>query len=542
MPNNNIDIFTSNVSGAELVLLIDRWFHLLGSLFLAEYLDTGAPNPTYNRYFFYLLEQQKPITIGQWVAIGRLCQTELKKKWQSGRPLPWQELAVLDFGYADNKNHPMSQLIAYRNAFCHGSFDAVNTDISSVMEHIKTVFSKFAIELTQQPLRLIQEDGSETLFKVEWDGGLSQLSDEVAPHNFPVGTVYTRLDSGEPRVLSPIFRLTMIKGQWTLAMDQKKQSLEPEYAQRFQANLERYRLESQGNVEFSPEEVPKDPKHSEHIIVNGLEVSIQTGQILTLITYRPGVGLHRLAAHIWHKVQIVGSTIRLWHVVRNVDQSHPGGSGKVFAKAILRAAEKALDKPRFDLEQPDVELIDSVISATKILNDADKKVIFIVMNAHSGRIPRANDDISVLDVCKAVAFEGSGLRIMLLDTPRITDVLPHDDQPLAVTLPDLAQLDTAELADAIENWCQSYPLRRLLLNTLLNAEQSGACFEEQLYSLVHSLQKATGAPIFAPSVEHGLWSATSFLQRDSANGPWTIPGGKQGDYAQALRNVLHRNK
>ncbi len=55
---NNIDIAAPNVSGAELVLLIDRWFHLLGSLFLAEYLDTGAPNPTYNRYFFIFLNNK----------------------------------------------------------------------------------------------------------------------------------------------------------------------------------------------------------------------------------------------------------------------------------------------------------------------------------------------------------------------------------------------------------------------------------------------------------------------------------------------------
>lgn len=526
----------------EIILLIDSWFSFVGSLFLAEYLDTGAKNSEYNRWLFYLLEQKRPITLGQWVAIGRLCKIALSEIWKTGRVATWPNMPLIDFGASGDIEHPVSQLLSYRNQFCHGSFSEIDTNTHFFRQLIEIEILKLANDLAVQPLRLIQANGSVLLLQGSRPKQYTQLSNEIDSKSLPFGTVYTQLISGEIRLLSPALQCAQFDSIWGLSYSRKEQPIDFSFAQRFQENLDRYRLECEGDVFFGGNEVPITPVYHAQIHSDGLASFIGNSKLLTLISYRSGTGQYRLAEHLYHLATNLNIPVTVWRVIHLPHLSHPARSGKVFAKALLRQAEQALDLQRLSLELNNADLLELVIEAGNKLTDAGMQVMLIVMDADTGRLPQGSDTFSVLDVCKTISSTtASGFRIILLDKMRIATTLPHDNQTMVVPPPDLANIDMGELVTEVENWCQAHPIRLPLLECILTNNSSWPSFENQLSHLVDSLKNSVKTDVFAPSVEHALWTAASFLQRthvEDGEYYWTVPDGLDSSYALALRNAL----
>jgi hypothetical protein len=513
---------------------IEAWFKTVGGLLLADYLASGAPNGSLNRYVFAALESKRGLFVGQWVAMGRGCLDSLRAHWAQGHEPTWPGLANLDFGSPGEPEHPVSRLVQYRNSFGHGAFAQVSDRILEQCRLLEGQVRILAADLMQRPVRFVLPDGGIAVLQSAESGETARgLADAQALADMPAYTPYVEMDDGSVHILGPGLQILKSGDDWELSPGTLGATAEGEgVLQRFQAALERYRREQVGHVHFEPESVPTDPDPAE-LGFPAFDAALAQHHPLTLIEYRPGTGQYRLAARLLSVMSKILPMVRCWRILNE----HPGGSPVVFARALLRLAEDILNLNEGDLEPADKALLDALSKAGQALKAAGQNAGMIVMDADQGQ-SSGEQLFLVTDVFKAVSGNDSGYRLCLLAQPDPGTALPHDGDVLMAPVPAAEELESSELESALTRWMtDNGELGDPVLKWIVQGQGAQA---RPLAEIVEHLEQETGMAIFTPALEYAFWSSAPFTERTGDHGSLSIrsAGDFQGPYAQALTQLV----
>ena len=119
-----IDVSGEHTTADETVNLIEQVFSHLGRIWVVEYLNQGAFDENFNRVLFETLGRN--VSVGQWISMSRIIRSLFEETRKSTL---MTGLEAQDFGEQGENEHPIAQLISYRNSFSHSSMSAVVDDI-----------------------------------------------------------------------------------------------------------------------------------------------------------------------------------------------------------------------------------------------------------------------------------------------------------------------------------------------------------------------------------------------------------------------------
>jgi hypothetical protein len=511
--------------------IIETWFKFVGGLLLAEYLDAGAPSHDLNRYTFASLESKRGLFLGQWVAQARGCLKALNKVWDEGFEPTWPTFRNLNFGDPHDTSHPVTRLVSYRNNFSHGSFSQVETEIIDHGLLLEEQVSILVNDLKKRPICFTLPDGAVGVLEGE---KARKDPDQKSQYNLPPYTPYVALPDGKQRILAPALAVSQNETRFLLLPSNMTASSDPSFLIRFEQALERFRREQKGYVKFGEDNVPFNLGTGEHN-VEGVDKAITKENVLTLIEYRPGIGQKLLAGQLVGGLRKMLSLVEVWRVMEN----HPGSSGAVFGRFLLRLAEKTLALNEGHLEKKGVSITKAVSTAGRLLAEAGKAVGIVIMDSDQGIEKPPNESVSVIEVCKAASTSHSGFRLILLSNPTFDRKLPHDGSVLTAPLPEAEQIDNKELETALRDWCKMNGSDgELILKWLCDRSDNEPLF---LSEIVEEIAGSKEHSVFPPSVEHAIWVSASFIDRnidDEGRVSLQPAGGYGGYYHNCLKKIL----
>jgi hypothetical protein len=497
----------------ELAGCIEALYGLLGRLWLAEYLAAGARDGEINRRLHQIVTTGGRVLGGGWVSLARQVRDVfLREGWE---PVA-QGLLVYEFGAFGQPQHPVAKLVEYRNSFAHGSFQSVQRDIEAHRDLLDIELQKLPF-LWEQP------------FLLDTDAGVFELRQQRVPGSVPAGIdpehrMRPVLLAKDGRVLDLYPLMVGSAGGdlglfWPGKSDVGVKGLIQQL--QFAAWSQRYQRELEGHVSGSEECLGSpgawlEGQSALHTALDG-----RTRGIVVVET-APGAPRAGLLAG-WAASE---RTLR-WKV-------RPGdlmGSGLVFAKALLRAAEQSLGLPDGTIPCATADAWRAALAqASARVEQAGKVLRVAVEDLHLGDTGRPGEP-TVQDVWRAIAvgpfFAVAGtvrnwaLRTLPYDA-RVALGWEHDtdvaalraflarrgsgelhEATLAVLIQAAAPLDLFEVCDAIE----ARPARP-----------------------ANALGAQGGAAVFEPAVERALWDLAPVLtlgrERRSAGGQ----GGAQESF------------
>ena len=470
----------------ELVACIEALFGLLGRVWVAEYLATGAPDPAVNRLLHErLVASGGRVLGGQWLGVARSIRAAFLAL---GRTPVAAGLLDVDFGERDDAEHPFARLAAYRNSFAHGSFQSVVGDIRAHRSVLEGVLARLPF-LVEQPFLLDTGDGVHAL---RGAAERVQRPASALPEGHPclVGADGAVVD------LYPLAVGRDASGTLALAWPGKRDAGPRDLVKhvRFQAWFERYRRELDGHVEACATCLGAPAAWGEaSAALEGALGGRARG--LVLVETAPGAPRAGILAG-WADAD----TLR-WAV-------EPGslmGSGLVLVRAILRACESRLGLPDGSIPFPDpAAWTDALRDAAARLEEGGVVLRIAVENLHLGDTPSAPGEPSVQEVWRALA---SGPFLALGGAVRLWSLrpLPWDAR---VALEWQATRSPGSGLQAFLDTRAATPLARGVL-ALLGGE--GAPLD--LFEVCDRLeaQGGDGTVMFEPEVERTLWDLAPVL-------------------------------
>lgn len=488
-------------TGRDTNLLIKEWYTLLGQVLIAEYLEVGAPNAKLNRHVFDALvegDNQGNALVGQWVKLSRGLHACLMEEWGDTQSPAWVGLLKLSFGEETDGDHPVTKIMQFREDCGHVTFGSDADTVENIHQLLAEQIQLMEKDFTERPICFLPVDEGRVM---TLQGAVPQASPErAAPDNIQPNSPWIPLDDGQVRHLTPV--LAVKPETHALELVQLGRSWSSETQYQFTQALEAWREENKGHVKFDAP-VPDEPDETPHDVVNLADALTEPDQALTLIEYRPGTGQARLAARLLHELRAPASEGLPWCIM---SAGHPGARAEILGRAILRQAEKVLGCESIGSDENPHASLGEVSSQ---LAAAGKMVGFVVMGA--GRIL---DDPELAqnkfeELFHACSKNPKGLKLLLLDHPRHGTRLPHDGSVLQAAAPAPEQIDEEELLNARDQWLQKdEELRKTLLGLL------GQNATLTLSGCIDQLTEQTGQEPFPPRVEHALWEAAPFLQRE----------------------------
>lgn len=520
-------------AAADTAIAIECWFRTVGALLLAEYMDAGAPDDNVNRRVFEALGQKRPPPIGHLVATAQRCQTVLRNRDPTGHPAIWPALEEISLGAPDERSHPVTRLLKFRNSFSHGSFARAATEIRDHRVLLEQQIRIVSGNLSERPLRFQLPTGESCILRgAHPSRAPAAHTDQPRPSRDPF-VPYVVLPDGSVRVVGPTLQVAARNDEWVLGLGR----LDPQASaagRPFGDALERYRREAGGHVQFG-DLVPRRSDSRGHD-VRWLDDGLAT-QTVTLVEYRPGTGQAGLAARLLSALEAVADPARIWRVVPD----HPGSSGVAFGRSLLRLAEEALGQQPQGPDPVGAELLDAILASGSRLMRAHKKVGVVVMDA--GAAPGAGtQEPRLADIFGALSRNAaSGYRLVLLAHPTAELRVPHGGAVLHAPLPASDGFDSNELATVVRAWRTRHGV---IADVVLRCVLDGCASTPVSVVALAELIEARGEnPVFPPAVEHALWTATPLLERhrdlgDERLSSWIPGGGVGGTYAAAISRAL----
>ena len=358
--------------------------------------------------------------------------------------------------------------------------------------------------------------------------------EQKAPDDLPPYTPYVSLPNGKQRILAPALTVIPNEDRLLLMPSNMGSSSDVTFLVRFEQALERFHREQRGYVQFGEDSVLLNPDSEGHGVV-GLDAAMAEGNVLTLLEYRPGMGQKLLAGRLVGGLEKLLSEVAVWRVLDN----HPGSSGTVFGRCLLRMAETALSLPEGQMEEKGTSITQAVSTAGQLLGDAKKTVGMVIMDADRGTEKAPNELASVIDVCKAASTSHSGFRLVLLSIPTFGGRLPHDGPILSAPIPEAGQMDFHELETKLQNWHGvNGNVGMLMLKWLCERSSDTPLL---LSDIVDEIVGPKDDSLFPPSVEHALWASAPFIDRNIADKGKILlqpAGGYGGSYHNSLKEIL----
>jgi hypothetical protein len=499
-----IEVNGEHMAADEVVKLIEAVFSHLGRIWVAEYLNKGAFDENLNRELFETLGRN--VSIGQWISMSRTIRALFQKHRKATLMI---DLDAQDFGKPGEYEHPVAQLISYRNSFSHGSMSAVVEDIRKHRNLIEEVLMKLPC-LIEQPIRVaVDENGGCLLVNGLWEPAAPAPPEMLVFQPFILSELP---DEGETQRLElyPLLYVDRSGEEYEVKHASVKDTQHP-VSRLFECEAlriwyERYERERLGFLDFQDSLSEKTslplPAESARELQEAID---DRAKNLILIRAYPGCG--KTAAII--SLLDSGNSSLKEHfsavALYEVRSGHLSQSGFTFANFILRQIEQALEQesPHYQLNlEKTSETLDEAFGALKV---AGKEILIGIEDLHLGQECYRREPLSVLDIYRmlptrpltvvSTVFHGSVRGPLFFDAVM--------DWPVV----NERSLERGDLESVLQSLLKSSPpLHHQVLRVLSSQESGLDCF-----SVCDVLEADGQKNVFEPAVERAIWDLKPLL-------------------------------
>lgn len=487
----------------ELAAAIEETFIWLGSLWVAEYLRAvefgvvAVDDNLHRDLLERVIGSDRPLLTGQWVGIARRARAHLADK-----KTVVEGLAAVDFGDFGDNAHPVARLIAFRNEFAHGSFQA---SVSRIREHRRLLHDLLARlpALRAQPPLFLDVDGR----VVRAATGVGAVVDAPAGDSLPAAHPMIIDVDGARLDLYPLVHATMHAGRPTLSAPN---ALHPVTSLRERQALVvwsgRYERERAGLLEW-PAIAASTGAPPALIEALRSTLSARDGG-LVLVEAHPGARSGAAIAALVDDDPLGLGLSRFSAVSRvAVRPAEPSQSGFTIAQVVLRLVERALGEKSLSRSLALKDLLGSscpLRAALRDLQRAGRSVCLGLDELHHGLDSYRGEPVTVRQVYEAL---GDSRVVVIATTVPGGLERPLYDARIVVEAPtDLA-------VDEVKTWTRrllTTPLHRRVLRELVAQDAP-----LHLFSLCDALDERAPetdpTPVFEPAVERALWDLRPLL-------------------------------
>lgn len=487
----------------ETASVIEALFSLLGRLWVAEYLeavawDTSAVDPEVNRELLLQFSDERPMTLGKWVALAR----QIRERFVTlNKTTVLAGLAAADFGELGDEGHPVSKLLYFRNHFSHGSFDSTVSEIRQHRELLEELILRLPC-LWKQPLVWCEAtSGLVRRAAAGWPerpgvsgvpaGQVAVLGDKTALSLHPLLVVsqeesVRRLHGGETAALLTGLKTNAAIEVW----------------------LERYERERRGHIEYPLATSRPCPK----AVVDFLRQALATPVGLVLVERRPGCGVGGAVDALTPEDSLQLGLQRYAALGRvAVKKGEVGQSGFAVAQMVLRLAEEALKKKEGHYAANMRTLLshDGLARAGSDLKAAGLHILLGIDGLEAGGASYRDEPLTVRQVYESLT--GTGITVV---ATLVTGVInrPLFDRRLEV--PVEGDLDSEDLQRWVDQLGSRSACHGRVLDVLAAAREPMHLFE-----ICDALDSAGGSKCFEPEVERALWDLQPLLTWERRNVP-----------------------
>ena len=479
----------------ETASVVEALFSLLGRLWVAEYLeavagDASVVNPEMNRELLLQFSDDRPMTLGKWVALAR----QIRERFVTvNKTTVLAGLAAVDFGTFGNEDHSVARLLKFRNHFSHGSFDSTVAEICQHRELLEQLILRLPC-LWKQPL-VWCEAGSGLVRRA-----VSGWPETPGVYGVPSGQVAVL---GEETLLS-LHPLLVVSQEGSVRRLHGGET--PELLTGLKANaaiavwLERYERERRGHMEYpfaTPRPCPKS-------VVDFLRQVLAKPSGLVLVKRRPGCGVGGAVDALTPEDPLQLGLQRYAALGRvAVKDRELGQSGFAVAQMVLRLAERALKKKEGHYAANIRTLLsrDGLAQAAADLKAAGLHILLGIDGLEAGAAPYRDEPLTVRQVYESLA--GTGISVV---ATLVTGVINRPLFDLRLEVPVEGDLDSEDLQRWVDSLGSRSALHGRVLDVLAAARESMHLFE-----ICDALDSAGGSKCFEPEVEHALWDLQPLL-------------------------------
>jgi hypothetical protein len=484
----------------ELADLIEASFDHLYRLWMAEFAHAGAPDAAVARQV--VSRAGGKLLMGQRVGIARTLRQVFVTR---GLPTVVEGLAALDFGAPGDAAHPVSQLVAFRNGFAHGSFASTVSSIETHRALLAELLERVPGLVTQPVMAAVSE--SEVLAFRGQAERVDALTGEAAPRLAP----FVLSADGTRRLdLFPLWVAAHdAKEGWALHHpdpQQTEQRIDVFFAREsLRQYAQRWEDECAGLFDHREALRARAWRGLDAAESAALRAAVGAAQ-LVLVEAHPGCGkAASLAALLEGELVEPGRFADVSVAV--LERDEPAQSASTFASFVARAAERALGLPPRGLFAADAqpakkgktrELGPSALAreAAARLHAGGRRVLVLIEDAHLGTHAAWGQKETVANVVRALA--GSPVHVVATTHPgALAQPFAHDRK---VVLGTPAAPRVERVAAVLARALPSRPLHARLLETLAAQPEP-----VELFALCDALDAhAPGEAVFEPAVERAL--------------------------------------
>lgn len=493
---SEIELSGEETTADETVTVIEVLVSFLGRLWLSFYIHHGAPNVEINQFLFQSLRRDPGV--GQWAGISRTIQTFTNAR---DVDIDCECLTGLDYSYEGS----ITQLIAFRNSFSHGSMESVSTELHDMRKKI-AILVKGLDSLFSGSLLWRDENHTVRLVNEVWD---VRMNDDIETANMVPNHIYVRTSRGDLVATYPLFVVRFSEESYKLDAS-STHTTDLNYEQVFQLDClaawyQRYQRERAGYIDFAVQ-VSSFRANRRHSVWESVLPKLDKKNFPSRILINEPAGL---SAKFVFKSLFVGENesfagqkfdARASYVV---GRDHVSQSGLTFCCFLLRQIERvSCGACQFDEIPTDCLL--ELNKGLDYLRTTGKKLLLGICDLHHGDVRYRGEALTVLDIYNLLS--GSSITVVASVLKGSIKSLLSYDHFLSLE-PKRRSFSLDLYTDALALLRQNYgefPVKVLKYISSLRRPRT-------LFEICDLLEAEWKYEVFEPEVEKALWRLAPFL-------------------------------
>jgi len=501
---SEIELSGEETTADETVTVIEVLVSFLGRLWLSFYIHQGAPDVEINQFLFQSLRRDPGV--GQWAGISRTIQTFTNAR---DVQIDCDFLTGLDYSFEGS----ITQLIAFRNSFSHGSMESISTELHDMRQKIALLVKGLDI-LFSGSLLWCDENQTVRLVNEAWD---VSIDDDIETANMVPYHIYVRTSQDDLVTTYPLFVVRFSEESFELDAS-STHATDLNYVQIFQLDClaawyQRYQRERAGHIDFAAQ-ASSFRANRRHLVWESLLPKLDEINPPSRILINEPAGL---SAKFVFKSLFVDENesfvdqrfdARTLYIV---GRDHVSQSGLTFCCFLLRQIER-LSCGACQFEEIPTDCLRDLNEGLDYLRATGKKLLLGICDLHHGDVRYRGEALTVLDIYNLLS--GSSIIVVASVLKGSIKSLLSYDHFLSIE-PRRRSFSLDLYTDALVLLRQNYgefPVKVLACISSLRRPRT-------LFEICDLLEAEWKYEVFEPEVEKALWRLAPFLDesRDIIN-------------------------
>ncbi len=494
---SEIELSGEETTADETIAVIEILVSFLGRIWVSYYVHHGAPDVEVNQFLFQSMRRDPGV--GQWAGISRSIQAFFIAEQSD---LVDEGLLRLDYGF----DGPVSQLIAFRNSFSHGSMESVLSELHDMRQKLGDLIKELG-RILSGSLLWIDEHRVVRMVNETWDEDLGQHVEVsgMVPYHIYIPTLHDGM-----LTTYPLLVVRVSGDSYELDVSSTHVS-ELSYDQIFQLDClagwyQQYQKERAGYLNFNNQLSSSFRANRHHVIWESVLSKLDATNPPSRILLNEPAGLS--AKFIFKNLLVqkgdsaIGYRFDLCtlYIVR---RDHISQSGLTFCCFLLRQIEK-LSQGACQFESIPKDYIGELGRGLDYLRDSDKRFLLGICDLHHGDLSYRGEDLTVLDVYNQLSDSFITVISSTLHGS-IKGLLSYDH---CFSLESRRRLISSDhYSDSlafIHRRYGEFPIRVLAVLCSIRRPRT-------LFEICDLLERTWGCDVFEPKVEKALWRLAPFL-------------------------------